>query len=75
MLVDFKKGEGRKKYFIPQNMKERKEEDTMRGRFTYGTVSSTVFAYDSHTQYKKTRISNIGFLIFINHAPVIWYRK
>ena len=75
MLVDFKKGEGRKKYFIPQNIKERKEEDTMRGRFTYGTVSSTVFADDSHTQYKKTRISNIGFLIFINHAPVIWYRK
>ena len=38
-------------------------------------VEVTAFVYASHASDKKTRLSHIGYIIFVNHAPMIWYSK
>ena len=35
----------------------------------------TVFVDGSHASDKKTRRSHTGYIIFVNRAPIIWYRK
>ena len=39
------------------------------------TVTTTEFVDASHAANRKTRKSHTGYLIFINRAPIIWYRK
>jgi hypothetical protein len=38
-------------------------------------VTMTAFVDASHAQYKKTRRSHTGFVIFINCAPIVWCSK
>ena len=38
-------------------------------------VEVTEFVYASHASYKKTRRSHTGYIVFVNRAPIIWYRK
>ena len=40
-----------------------------------GHVSITAFVDASFAQNKKTRKSHTGFIIFVNKAPIIWFRK
>eukprot|EP00978_Attheya_sp_CCMP212_P004832 scaffold10628_cov48-Attheya_sp.AAC.3 len=39
------------------------------------SVTTTAFVDASHDANRKTRKSHTGFLIFLNRAPVIFYRK
>ena len=38
-------------------------------------VEVTAFVDASHASYKKKRMSQKGYIVFINHAPIIWYSK
>ena len=38
-------------------------------------VEVTAFVDASHASDKKTRQSHTGYIVFVNSAPIIWYRK
>ena len=39
------------------------------------SVEVTAFVDASHAYDKKTRKSNTGYIVFVNHVPIIWYSK
>ena len=39
------------------------------------TVATTAFVDASHGANKVTRKSHTGFVLFLNRAPIVWYRK
>ena len=61
------------RYDFYQDAKERLPSDMPppRGRL----VSSHCLVYSDHTGGKVTLRSQTGILIFLNHAPIIWYSK
>ena len=39
------------------------------------SVTITAFVDASHASYKRTRLSHIGYVIFENRVPIIFYSK